>query len=335
MTNGFENSDSNSEESSFWTRLESIFMPHFKEQCDKFFKTVTDKSRFVHYTSADAALSIIQNKRIWMRNTVCMSDFQEVQYGYDILHNYFYDPTKGKAFFDALEQCVPGIVLEAIKLFDQWWNIIKSQTFITSVSEHDDSEDIHGRLSMWRAFGGHKTRVALVFNLPVFSEGSQALNLMFNPVAYLTKDEVHGVMNQVKENIEANSDFLSNVERQSIVNQIFYMLRASVVCLKHEGFKEEREWRAIFTPNLLGATPLMEPPSTQVLEGIPQLVYEIPLDESVSPILADLEFSRLFDRLIIGPTPYPLPIYQAFETALKNAGVANPIIQVSGIPIRS
>jgi len=38
----------------------------------------------VHYTSAEAALSIIGDKRVWIRNTTCMSDFREVEHRFDI-----------------------------------------------------------------------------------------------------------------------------------------------------------------------------------------------------------------------------------------------------------
>jgi len=37
--------------------------------------------RFVHYTSAENGLKIINTKTIWMRNTNCMTDYSEVQHG--------------------------------------------------------------------------------------------------------------------------------------------------------------------------------------------------------------------------------------------------------------
>jgi hypothetical protein len=45
----------------------------------------------------------------------------------------------------------------------------------------------------------------------------------------------------------------------------------------------------------------------------------------------------MFDRLIIGPSPFPLPIADAFIDALNKAGVSDAPNKVyfSGIPIRS
>jgi hypothetical protein len=54
-------------------------------------------------------------------------------------------------------------------------------------------------------------------------------------------------------------------------------------------------------------------------------------------LIADLDFAQVFDRLIVGPTPYPWPIYGAFVEVLKAAGVpsAEERVFVSSIPIRA
>ena len=72
---------------------------------------------------------------------------------------------------------------------------------------------------------------------------------------------------------------------------------------------------------------------------MPQLVYELPLDKRVAPEVGGLEFSQVFDRLIIGPAQFDWPMYEAFRAALDKAGVPPEAKQqrifVSGIPIRS
>lgn len=77
--------------------------------------------------------------------------------------------------------------------------------------------------------------------------------------------------------------------------------------------------------------------STELVGGVPQVVYKLPLDVTVSDSLSHLEFSHLFDRLIIGPSPYVLVMCQAFVEALKKAGVTDAENRVvnSGIPIRT
>ncbi len=316
-------------------RLEGIFMPHARQQRDSAYRNGAKPTRFVHYTSAEAALSIIKSKRVWMRNTNCMADYREVQHGFDSLNSFFLDTAKRDSFVQALEACAPGSAQEAINLFNSWLPDIRLNTYIASLSEHDDSEDQHGRLSMWRGFRGNVARVAIVLKIPPFSGGAAALNVIFSPVAYLNEVAVHGVLDSVIQNICNSADFLRSTERQTLINFIFLMLVAGVACLKHEGFHEEREWRAIYSPNR-SPSPLMET-STEIVEGVPQIVHKVPLDATVSQVLSELDFASMFDRLIIGPSPYPWVMHTAFVQALTAAGVSNAQERVwaSGIPIRA
>ena len=313
-------------------------MPHARRQRfqARFGDDTTEEPiRFVHYTSAEAALSIIKSKRMWMRNTTCMSDYREVQHGLEIIKKFLSDKTKTDLFVAALDACCPGVAQESIESFNRWGSNIYLSTYITSISEHDDREDFNGRLSMWRAFGSNTTRVAIVFRVPRFSGGALALKLLFSPVAYLTEEEAHNVIYEVIRNVGQNCDFVRSTDRQIVLNTVFFMFLAAAICLKHEGFREEREWRAIYSPKLMPA-PLMES-STEIVGGVPQLVYKLPLDVTVSPILADLEFSQMFDRLIIGPSSYPWVMYEAFVAELTKAGcpaVDNRVV-ASNIPIRT
>jgi hypothetical protein len=321
-------------------KLSSIFMPYAEQQRDEALKRQAvggpgEYLRFAHYTSAEAALAIIKTKRMWLRNATCMSDFSEVQHGFRILNSFFLDDAKKRTFAAALDTCAPGAAGEAIELFNKNWRDIQLDTYIASVSEHDQEEDQHGRLSMWRAFGsGGGARVAIVFKVPMFSVAAIPLNVLFSPVAYLRNDEAHAVIEKVIGNVQKNSDFLRSLDRSIIVQMIFTTFLAAVTCLKHEGFREEREWRAIYSPNRLGS-PLMEH-STEVISGVPQIVYKLPLDEKVSTDIADLDFSRVFDQLVIGPTPYSWALFKAFIAALGDAGIRDSHLHVlqSFIPLR-
>lgn len=263
-----------------------------------------------------------------------MADYSEVQHGFDIFNRYLLDPVKHKAFVDAFDACSPGAANEAITAFNKWWQDIRFNTYIACVSEHQDSEDQNGRLSMWRAFGRAGTRVGIVLRFPYRSVSTASLALNFSPVAYLSEPSAHGVIDQVIANVQAKRDYLQALKPEVLVQLIFQMFISGIVCLKHEGFHEEREWRAIYTPSRW-SSPLMIS-TTEVVAGVPQIIYEVPLDGSASPLIADLDFVQVFDRLIVGPTPFPWPIYGAFVQALKSAGVGNADerVFVSGIPIR-
>jgi hypothetical protein len=245
-------------------RLEQIFMPEACRRRMAFFSKhpqPADKAqpiyRVAHYTSADAALKIINSKRMWMRNTTCMTDYSEVRHGYALLNKFVSDEARWGAFAEALDACAQGAAKKALDAFVPWTasaspSAIHLNTYIASVSEHDDNENFHGRLSMWRGFGHDDTRVAIVLRLPFFSGAADALSLLFSPVAYLTQEKVFNVVDEIIANIRANRDYLTSLGEEMVMATVFRMLQAGVTCLKHEGFGEELEWRAMFTRQTFG-----------------------------------------------------------------------------------
>ena len=177
-------------------RLAGIFMPYATA---KLAALRAKNKRVVHYSSAENILKIISTSTIWLRNSRCMADYSEIELGYSMLHNFFQKKPNREAFFNAVNACGPNIANEAIALFDQWWADMRFNTFIYSVSQHEDSEDNHGRLSMWRAFG-QLSRAAMVMRIP--DEGAaQGLRVMLSPVAYIGETEVEQQLWDVIANI--------------------------------------------------------------------------------------------------------------------------------------
>jgi hypothetical protein len=114
----------------------------------------------------------------------------------------------------------------------------------------------------------------------------------------------------------------------------FFILVTAAVSLKHVGFVEEREWRVIYMPDVNRSNLIA--PAIQVIGGIPQIVYKIPLEENPANNVVGVGIPALVDRVIIGPTTYPGPIQAAFVAALQAAGVTDAPSRVflSGIPLR-
>lgn len=311
-----------------------LFTPYAARKSQERYPTKESRAPFVHYTSAEAALSIIKEKRLWMRRTSCMMDYREVQHGFEMLNRLF-DPVV-KPFMDELDKYIDGAGTQALQIFNRDWSQIRDHTYITSLSEHDGRENLHGRLSMWRAFGTSAVpRVALVFLLPWYTEAIQHLHLIFSPVGYFTEEEIARQMGEVMDNIRGNLGLLRSVDPRWIFGCSFAMLLLAVTCVKHEGFHEEREWRAIHQPTRWGTTLIR--PVRKIVSGVPQIVYELPLDAAVSDNIAELDLARVLDRIIIGPTQYPLSVAEAFVAALADAGVPDPDKKVwaSTIPIRT
>jgi len=230
--------------------LEGIFMPYLRRQRDRAYEGLgsSGRLRLAHYTSAEAALKIIRSKRLWMRNARCMSDYSEVQHGDQLLRGFFGDVFNRQEFLSALDASVPGAGNEGFELYERSLNDLALATYIASASEHHRSEDSHGRLSMWRAFGGNKAGVAIVLGIPWYSRASLKLSLVVSPVAYLSADEVNIELRQVIKNVRDKAEFMRSVNRVWVVGWVYNMLAIGAVCLKHKGFHEELEWRGIHFP---------------------------------------------------------------------------------------
>src|ERR1700682_2764112 len=70
-------------------RLAGIFTPYATKRALELYPGRQGTAKFAHYTTADAAMKIIQSKRFWMRNAVCMADYSEVTHGYELLRKLF------------------------------------------------------------------------------------------------------------------------------------------------------------------------------------------------------------------------------------------------------
>ena len=310
-------------------RLSRIFMPYaLKRQA----VARDNGTRFVHYTDANAAMKILQSRELWMRKSSCMNDFMEIEHGLECLTKT-YNGKVGDKFKAALEGIFKGVYLEVEELFRGWALAIRTDTYFTCVSEHLDEEDSIGRLSMWRAYG-EATGVALVINNTAFLSESNALKVTSSPVAYLSDAKFEQKFEEIADGIGEHSEFLRAQDRTTIRDYVFHMFRFAALCTKHPGFKEELEWRVVYTPTLDRSDRLIK--DIQVIGGTPQPIYKIPLRNVIEEDFRGAEIPELIDRIIIGPTRYPLAAYEAFVQLLGEAGVEDPQnrVFVSNIPLR-
>ena len=201
-------------------------MPHTTRQRREMFKNEAKESRarFIHYTSAEAALSIIKSKRIWMRNTICMSDYCKVQHGFDIFSRFFAAEANRTAFIGALDQCVSGVAQEGINLFNQWWNHEVQYVRHFGFRAQRNGGFVWSTINVaciWRKRCARRHR----FQHSMVYYQSLTLHLLFSPVAYLTEASADKVLLEVIENIRANREFLCTVERPQLLQR--YSSRSS------------------------------------------------------------------------------------------------------------
>jgi hypothetical protein len=290
------------------------------------------KARFVHYTSAEVAFSILQNASVWMRRPQLMNDFQEIEYGWGCLSSAW-GSGLGNRFRSELDEMFEGSSQRILGDFEGLLPVIRSQTFMTCVSEHEDSEDEIGRLSMWRAYGGH-AGVAMVLNSAAFTAVSDVFNAYTHPVFYHSPAEVERRIADVVDQVISSRNFLKSQGEDFVSGYVHDLLQSVVLCTKHPGFREEREWRIIHNSH-----PDRSPNLTyrqHVVRGIPQQIVELPLKDFPDEGLIGAAIPTLVDRIIIGPNDFAWEIRSAIIDILAATGVQNPAarVWVSDIPVR-
>lgn len=311
-------------------KLDKIFYCDYHKRVEEIKKST---NKLVHYTSASAGLKILQNKEIWMRRVSCMNDFSEVQHGKDLFIDLWKNTERdiiqkltslfgdnGDVFNEVMGE------LEDISEFD----ILRS--YITCFSEHLESEDKYGRLSMWRGYG-KGTGIALVLKKDIFYSEYDAIDITTSPVAYLNKDDIKDKFISLVTDLEENKQKIDfkNIQRDDLHDFLIEWLEILILSIKHPAFCEEKEWRVMSFENAKGIKK-----DIIDLNGMPQPVQKIPLSEKLQTDGDEFSVNEILDHIIIGPTQYAIPIYQALVEELEKLNVENAKGKVifSDIPYR-
>jgi hypothetical protein len=321
-------------------KMAMIFMPRAVREMQR----LRDSGgRFVHYTSADSALTILRSGRMLLRNSLLMNDFSEVQYGMECLKAAYNSPNgeRLKVLMKSVQDDLPEVFESN---FSSDFGDVKNETYLISISEHgDELEDQLGRLSMWRAYAP-KNGVAFVFNNKPFLIESEALNAFSSPVNYSTPAQFADDFKEVVDAIEGNMEAIRPLDGEWLHEMLMWAFRFAVQSTKHPSFREEREWRVIYTPTLLERDGKMTaqqakrvPTEVMSLGGIPQRVYAIPFKDYPEEEFVGATVPDLIDRILIGPTQDAYSIAQAFAAELADHGVNDPYskITITGIPLRN
>lgn len=308
-----------------------IFFPYYHERLEK---ARSEQFDFVHYTSADVACSIIDNRSIWLRNARLMNDFGEIHHGHACL-NYALNE-HGDALFKEIDAIDPGISKNVKNALQ---NLLPSQindTYLLSLSEHGNpstNEDKHGRLSMWRAYGGDNN-VAMVFRSESLLDNDSSINAFGSPVLYADNIDFSNHLALVIQRINRHSEYLRSQESQTVSNYIIRSLHFAILSTKHPGFTEEREWRILYCPSIWQSD-FLEEFHTSV-NGIPQRAFKLPFKNSEKNGLPAFELADTLKQIIIGPNQFPEIIYRTIVDKLKKAEVPDPekLVTASTIPLR-
>lgn len=296
-----------------------------------------NKIKFAHYTSADVALQIIKHRTIWLRNATAMNDYTEVDHGIRLLQQALHvaDGCLSESW-GRIDKVASGLSDAIIKTLDSFEEAIRYHTYVFCLSEHQNSEDSIGRLSMWRAYARNPVGVAIVMNSqPFISEiTSDGFGLFSTKIEYASDANFNAEIKGLVEDIELGAGLIKEVSLDEAARQIAFALCLRALSAKHPGFHEEQEWRIILNDGLFSKHVCHR--CVESINGIPQVIYKLPIKDYGDFGVFGADPKSLIDRIIIGPSEQGYLIKEAFVDELQSLGFADAAdrIIVSNIPLR-
>ena len=310
-----------------FSKIDEIFCPTRVENASNI---AENYKNLAYYTNASIAVEIIRNQEIWLRNALLMNDYSELSYGLNLFRNSLNSPA-GQKFKDALNSIKLNLFDNAIRWFEPWESTVLTDTFITCLSAHLPSENQHGRLSMWRAYGN----TALVVDSSPFLNVKDNSRIYSVPVHYWNQSDFNSELSRVAELIDKNNYYFKTGEKSLIREGIYSLLLSTAIGTKHPVFAEEKELRVFTIPSIYGPYDKIVK-RIVTIHGVPQEVVILPLIKYSENGL-QLDLPSILKKIIVGPTPYPFSMQKAFVQVLEEVEVGSPRnkVSVSEIPLRS
>lgn len=293
------------------------------------------KPLLAHYTSIGALEAILRNNEFWFSNPLYMNDLEEVRFGINEGVNAF---LSSSALEDACGTKERAALLRhnfsfCHQKFDSEHVI---DTYVFCLSEHDPA-DHDGMLSMWRGYAANGNGAAIVFDTGKLSPRDDT-PLIIARVDYASTDAR-------RQWIAEKIDILARSLRSTGIPDdklyvpafaFFERLKTFALFTKHPGFREEREWRAVYMPE----RDLQKAFADMIDYAITSRGIEPKLKFKVQPLAGfiedDVSLDKIIDRIILGPT-LSSPLGQASVAKMLDriAPALKTRVVASSIPFRA
>jgi hypothetical protein len=208
---------------------------------------------------------------------------------------------------------------EFLKQFRDWVSECRTTTynlFVFSLSEEASL------LSQWRSYTPHGKGVSIGFSSDVLNDLAQSSHLRIAKCLYERADQEEAIKSLVEKLLttfrqEQPSIDITKAHPSQCYHPFLEKFRSDVLqvlsIIKHEAFKEEREWRLI-SPYY----PKFTVPAIKFREGASMLVPYIELKLG--------EARPIFEKVILGPSPHQNLSMSALSMFLRNQSLCNQTV---------
>jgi hypothetical protein len=314
-----------------WSLFNALTPDEYLKKAEKF---LNEKPLIAHYTSAEAALSILDEEQIWLRNVRFMNDYSEIQFGTEAIAEY-YNSDAAKEFWKSLSRLSPELKDEVQGHYNSHHEGFFKNTYLTCTVEQPNVSDQGeiGMLSMWRGYAPRDGVALLVQGGSIFGE-SPDLAVKMLPCLYSAPNQRRVLLECFSQKVIRYIAGNPDVEPNTLSSYLLQSLVILVMGLKHQGFHEEREWRIVSTPAFGVDNQTDE--QVKVIRGIPQKIRVLQLKDDGGGSIR-LSPRSILRRIVIGPSDHAEALRDLFvELIERNFGFtqASSIVYISDIPIR-
>lgn len=288
-----------------------------------------------HYTSISNLEEIMARDEVWFSNPLYMNDVEEIR---------FVMLEGAQAFRQS--ECLRSVcgssdryfkLLHAFEFyFNEFSNKHVFDIYVFCLSEHD-KDNTDGLLSMWRAYGSNGSGAAIVFDTAqaTFLENSP---LIISKVTYKSPDErrkwIDEKLVNLAELIKENDT--PNDKLYLAASALFNRMKIFSIFTKHQGFIEEKEWRAVY----LRERDLNKKMDDMLHYTVGKRGIEPKFKFKIKPIEGitkdDLSLEKIVSYIILGPSvshPLSISAVQRMLEKVKKPTLASKL-HASTIPFR-
>lgn len=240
-----------------------------------------------HYTDLTAFVSIVQNRRLWLTGAYNLNDHQEINWTHQKIGH-------------RLNELASKHGRERP---DEIWALLQASSGVPYICSLSSESDL---LSQWRAYGQNGSGIAIGFkssslpsseHLPILTAGKKD-SISLHQVVYDEK-----IQEQLIDSILAPA-----FEGEEINDQAHFAMSIAASQLtglssifKNPAFSEEKEWRIIHKPMIMGKDGSLEskiyvsisPPKYRTTGG--KLITYFEYD------FTDLKPDEIFSEIVLGP----------------------------------
>lgn len=199
-----------------------------------------------HYTSIQTLEKILLNNEVWFSNPLFMNDMDEVKFG--VIHGVNLVLSNPEILSVCKTDHRKKLFLDS---FNHYQNIFANDhvfdTYVFCLSEHDKIKHTDGILSMWRGYGANGNGAAIIFDTAKLNAKAGS-PIILSQVKYASRE---ARIEWLKKLITLFANILSSVELSDdklhlASYALFERIKLMALFSKHDGFKEENEWRIVY-----------------------------------------------------------------------------------------